>query len=233
MKNFENMLATTNSCAQETLATAMVEWWMANDYADAIQQITAAPGSDLADIKNSVVSGISVLAKALDVEPNELISEEKLMVLVEATPAQIVMALNAIHIQWISDNFTARRWGEKFFKGQLPQYRKTAKIAWSEAVKDLLFIAEYLRKGGNTCSNEEIQGAFEAYAGANSADDDLEAIATKARTFAVDIIEAIKAYRAELDPKKKAEQIAEIDNFLAEHSDGAEIMEIMIAAVIA
>lgn len=231
MMNFENMLKTNNSCAQETLAKAMVEWWMATDHEDAIQQINAAGGADLAGIQNSVISGLSALAEALGVQADELIYEENLAVLERVTPEQIVNALNAIHVQWVRDNFTAKRWGEKFFKGQLSQYRKTAKIAWSEAVKDLLFISEYLKKGGNTYSEEEIKVAFEAYAEANSKDDDLVAIAILAHTFAGDIVDSIKAYRGKLDPKKKAAQVEEIDRFLAEHSDGAEIMSIMIEAV--
>jgi len=228
MNTLINMLATTNSSAQNTLANAMIEWWMASDKDDALKQINANPGSDLAGITNSVVSGLTALAELLGVDSNLLISEENLTVLSVATPEQIVIALDAIHKQWIIDNFTARRWGEKFFNGQLQQYRKTAKIVWSEVVKDLLFIAEYLIKGNNICSNEDIQIAFEAFALANSEDDDLEGIADKARTFAPDIVDAIKAYRAKLDPEKKAKQIAEIDNFLAEHPNGTEIIEIML-----
>lgn len=232
MKTFENMLATANSAAQNTLINAMVEWWMAKDHEDAKEKINAAPGSDLAGITNSVVSGLTALAEQLGIDSNELISEEKLHALEAATPEQIVIALDAIHRQWVSDNFTARRWAEKFFKGQLPQYRKTAKLAWDEVVKDLLFIADYLIKGGNfICSNEEIQSAFVVYAEENSDDSDLTFIEKQARTFAPEIIEWIVAFRDKLDPEKKASQIEEINKFLDEHTDGAEIMEIMIKSV--
>lgn len=231
MKNFNEMLATANSAAQNTLINAMLEWWMANDREDALKQINAAPGSDLAGIENSVLAGLTALAEQLGIDSNELISEAKLDALAAATPAQIMIALDAIHRQWISDNFTARRWAEKYFKGQLPQYRKTAKLAWSEVVKDLLFIAEYLNDGGNICSKEEIQSAFVVYAAENADDSDMTFVEKQARTFAPEITEWIVAFRDKLDPVKKAEQIAEINKFLDEHTDGAEIMEIMIAAV--
>lgn len=233
MNKLENMIATENSAAQNTLIDAMIEWWMASDKEDALKQINAAPGSDLAGIENSVVAGLTALAEQLGIDSNDLISEEKLAALAAATPKQIVIALDAIHRQWIRDNFTARRWAEKYFKGQLPQYRKTAKIAWDEVAKDLLFIAEYLKKAGNACSNEAIQSAFAVYAEENSDNGDLPEIAEKARTFAPEIIDWIVAYRGKLDPVKKASHMAEINKFLDEHTDGAEIMEIMIAAAIA
>lgn len=231
MKNFKEMLKTANSAAQNTLANAMIEWWMANDRADAMEKINAAPGSDLAGIENSVLAGLTALAEQLGIDSNDLISEENLDALAAATPEQIVIALDAIHVQWVSDNFTARRWAEKYFKGQLPQYRKTAKLAWAEVVKDLLFIAEYLKNGGNICTEEEIQNAFVTYAAENAEDSDMTFVEKKASTFAAEITEWIVSFRGKLDPEKKASQIAEIDKFLDEHTDGAEIMEIMIAAV--
>lgn len=232
MTTFNAMLATSESAAQKTLVAAMLEWWMASDKEHAIRQIVAAPGEDLAGIGNSVISGLSALADALGIKAEELLSEQNLIALAVATPDMIVGALDAIHTQWVEDNFSARRWSEKMFKGQLPQYRKTSKISWEEVEKDLIFISEYLKAGGNTVTEDEVKVAFEAYAAANAEDDDLAGIAVKARTFAPDIIAAIEGFRAKLDPVKKAAMIAEIDAFLSQHTDGGEIMEIMIADVL-
>ena len=227
-----NMLATRNSAAQKTLIRAMLEWWMASNQEDAISQIEQNPGQDLAGISNSVLAGLKALAAELWVEAEALLEERNIEVLKYATPAQIVMALHAIHTQWIEDNFSARRWAEKYFKSQLPQYRKTAKLEWQEVAKDLLFISEYLKAGGNTVTEDEVKVAFEAYAAANAEDDDLAGIAVKARTFAPDIIAEIELFRAKLDPVKKAAMVSAIDEFLSQHEDGAEIMEIMIQAVV-
>lgn len=227
-----NMLATRNSAAQKTLIRAMLEWWMASNQEDAISQIEQNPGQDLAGISNSVLAGLKALAAELWVEAEALLEERNIEVLKYATPAQIVMALHAIHTQWVADNFSSRRWGEKYFKGQLPQYRKTAKLEWKEVAKDLLFISEYLKAGGNTCTEEEIQAAFVEYCAANAEDDDMQAIASKARTFAPDIIAEIELFREKLDPVKKAAMVSAIDEFLSQHEDGAEIMEIMIQAVV-
>lgn len=231
---FATMLATNESATFKTLADAMCEWWMASDRADAVRQIVAAPGEDLAGIKNSVVSGLTVLADALGVDVEDLLSEEKIQLLREVTATQVVAALNAIHTTWIEDNFSARRWAEKYFNGQLFQYRKTAKLPWKEVKKDLLFIAEYLTEGGNTGSDEEMQVAFAEFAAANSEDDDMDAIAVRAREFAPAIIEQIQVFRGKQDPTKEKGQamIARIDDFLSQHTDGGEIMEIMIAAVV-
>lgn len=75
MKKFETMLAIDGSAAQETLANAMVVWWMARDKEDALKQIEAAPGEDLAGIKNSVIAGLSSLANSLGVGIEQLIEE--------------------------------------------------------------------------------------------------------------------------------------------------------------
>lgn len=230
MKKFETMLAIDGSAAQETLANAMVVWWMARDKEDALKQIEAAPGEDLAGIKNSVIAGLSSLANSLGVGIEQLIEEQQLNLLEKATPRNIVEALNAIHLQWIEDNFTARRWAEKFFKGQLGQYRKTAKLPWAEVEKDFLFIEVYLRDSFQW-TEKAVQWDFHMYALEHNADDDLETIAEKARTFAPEIIDWIVAYRDKLDPMKKAVQIADINEFLSKHQNGAEIMEIMIKVV--
>ena len=231
MTIFENMLATSGSAAQETLIDALTNWWMAADREDAIRQIEAAPGEDLAGIENSVYAGLSVLAELPGIEMDDLINEKNLSGLADASPIDIVFALDAIHTQWIDDNFSAKRWAEKYFNGQLFQYRKTAKLPWRELLSDLLFIRRYLKRGGNTCSEEEIQEAFELYAQLHDDDDDLEEISEKARIFADEIINWISAYRNKLDSVKKSQQIAEINEFLSKHQDGAEIMEIMIESV--
>lgn len=230
---FEKALATTNSAAQATLIDAMVEWWMATDRQDAIAQITTNPGQDLAGIKNSTVSGLTCLAAALYCNPETLISETDLGVLSMVSPEMIVESLHAIHTKWIEDNFTPRRWAEKYFKGQLPQYRKTAKISWTEVSKDLLFIAEYLQAGNAQVTDNEIQSAFIKFAEYDSSDDDLAGIRRKAMSFAPDIIQWIKKFRDGLDPVKKASMIDTINQFLDDHSDPIEIVEIMIAAVVA
>ena len=226
----ERMLKTTGTAAQETLISAMLEWWMASDRDDALSQIVAAPGKDLAGIKNSVIAGLASLAESLEVKLEDLLSEERLVVLSDAMASDVVKALDAIHLQWIEDNFTARRWAEKFFKGQLGQYRKTAKLPWSEVEKDLLFIKEYLKEY-RSFDDDDLQESFEEYAEVNSSDDDLEAIASKASSFAPEIIDWIVKFRDNLDPVKKAELITEINDFLSKHQDGAEIMKIMIEAV--
>ena len=229
--NLKEMLMTEGSCAQKTLVKAMLEWWMAKDEEDALNQIQAAPGEDLAGITNSVMYGLVKLAVALGVEAEVLVAEENLKILANATPENIVSALDSIHTKWISDNFTARRWAEKYFKGQLGQYRKTSKIAWSEAKKDLLFIDVYLEVGGNTCTIEDVKKAFESYAAVDLEDDDLELIANNARRFATEIIECIKQFREK--SISKPEMVERIDNFLAEHNEPNEIIEIMINAVTA
>jgi len=228
---FNTMLA-KNSATRETLISAMVNWWMASDRDDALTQITAHPGEDLAGIENSVMAGLKTLGFLLDVEVEDLVSEAKLDALKEATAMDIVISLDAIHIQWLDDNFSAKRWAEKYFKGQLFQYRKTSKLPWSTAALDLLFIQKFLSRGGNTHTEDEIKEAFESYARIDSGDEDLEEIALHARTFAPEIISWVIAYRDKLDPKKKAQQIKEVNDFLSKHQDGAEIMEIMIKAVV-
>lgn len=232
MEKFNEKIATKGSCAQETLADAMCNWWMASNRQDAYQQIQAAPGQDLAGIENSVTAGLRSLADSLGVELKELLLEKKLQVLASATPEMIIKALDAIHIQWIADNFSARRWAEKYFKHQLGQYRKTAKLDWPTVMLDLLFIQRYLCTGGNAVAVEELQQAFAVYSAVNSSDEDLSQIAERARTFSGEIVSWIIAYRDKLDPEKKAEQINEINDFLAHQKDGAEIMEIMISAVV-
>ena len=229
MTIFEKMLNTCGSAAQETLIDALINWGMANDRDDAMRQIHEHPGEDLAGITNSVFAGLKALADKLGVDVEDLVSE-KLDVLGLATPMQVIKACNAIHVKWIEDNFTARRWAEKFFKGQLPQYRKTSKLPWREVLSDLFFIRRYLEKGGNWYGEEELKDAFELYEVVESKDDDQADIIVKAMTFAPEIQKWIIAYRDKLDPEKKQSQISEIDEFLAKGYDGSEIMEIMIAA---
>lgn len=230
-KHFEKQLATVGTCAQVTLIDAMCEWWMAADRDDAFNQIKANSGVDLAGISNSVISGLEKAAQLLDIDSFELVSENSLEMLVKLTAEQIVLMLDEIHIQWIEDNFNAKRWAQKYFKGQLFQYRKTSRIPFGELEKDLLFVDRYLSAGYNRVTRREIQQVFQQYATADQGEEDLIAIAEKARTFAPEIIHWIEVYRDSLNPEKKAKEIEVINQFLAVHSDPEEIMEIMISAV--
>lgn len=256
MKKYDRLtkLATPRSAAQNTLIAAMCEWWMATDRDDALRQINAAPGKDLAGITNSVIAGLESLAESINMDSAVLIEELALAVLVEAKPEHVVLALDAIHEQWIRDNFNARRWAEKFFKGQLYQYRKTANLPWSEVKKDLLFISSYLARGG-WCMGESdsvtryanvnaIYDAFERYANANAGDDDLAFIAEKARTFAPEIVGQLYMFRVKTqkaadekvangkDATKELALLARIDSLIVEHDgNGESIMEAMIASV--
>lgn len=230
-KNFETMLETMNSCAQETLIDAMCEQWMASDRADALKQIQANPGIDLAGIEGSVVSGLKKAAGLLKVDADELISEKCLEALANLSAPEIVLVLNAIHVQWIEDNFSAKRWAQKYFKHQLFQYRKTSRISFEEVEKDLLFVQRYLEAGKCSVNKAEIEEAFEVYVDTDKSESDLDVIAKRARTFAPEIIHFIQVYRDSLNPEKKAAEIAEINEFLAAHTNPEEIMEIMISAV--
>jgi len=227
MRTFENVLVNGGSCAQDTLIAAMCEWWMAKDEADAKHQIAQAPGADLAGIKNSVVAGLTKAAEMLDVDPEQLIAEENLAVLKNLTAAEIVEVLDAIHLQWIEDNFTAKRWAEKYFKGQLPQYRKTSRIDWTEVVKDLLFMQKYLIAGGSEVSVEEIEAAFGEYVADDTAEDDIPAIKARAMTLAEEIIPQMEAFKL----KAKPEIAAKVKAFLEEHQNPDEIMRIMVSSI--
>ena len=227
MRTFEIVLVNGGSCAQDTLIAAMCEWWMAEDENDAKRQIAAAPGSDLAGIKNSVVAGLTKAANLLKVDPAQLISEENLAVLKNLTAAEIVEVLDAIHLQWIEDNFTAKRWAEKYFKGQLPQYRKTSRIVWTEVVKDLQFVQKYLIAGGSEVSVEEIEAAFGEYVAADTAEDDIPAIKARAMTLAEEIIPQMEAFKLEAKP----EIAAKVKAFLDKHTDPVEIMNILLSSI--
>lgn len=46
MRNtFRELLKTNGSCAQETLAAAMIEWWMAADKYDAMKKYLTLPAA--------------------------------------------------------------------------------------------------------------------------------------------------------------------------------------------
>ena len=225
---FENKLRTWDSCAQDTLIEAMLKWYLAVDEYDARRQIAAEPGIDLAGIKNSVVAGLTMAANLLNVEPVQLISEEKLGVLKRLTASQIVEVLDAIHLQWIEDNFNAKRWAEKYFNGQLFQYRKTTRIPWAEVEKDLLFVQKYLIAGGTEVSVEEIKAAFDERVAADTAEDDLPVIKARAMTLADEIIPQLKAFQ---QLKAKPEVAPKVAAFLEEHHDPIEIMEIMVSSI--
>lgn len=222
---FEEMLAVENSAAQETLAAAMVEWWMATDQQDALQKIRANSGKDLAGIQSSVLAGLTACAEILDCSLESLVLETDLKLLKKLTAGDVILILDAIHKQWVEDNFNARRWAEKFFKNQLVQYRKTAKLSWDEVRKDYLFIESYLKAAGNIFEEQELYVAFTEYATKNSADDDLETL-EKAREFETEILGEIQKFREKSDGK--VEVVARIDGFLKLTSEPSEIIDKMI-----
>lgn len=226
---FVDALARPGSAAQETLVKAMVEWWMATDRNEALAQINAHPGSDLAGIENSVVSGLTEAANILVCSLEDLISERDLTPLAKLTPFEILSILDSIHTQWIEDNFSARRWAEKYFKGQLFQYRATSNLPWKEVAKDLLFIQEYLTAAGCTVTEEDLKEAFALEVAALKGDQDLHETALRAVALADDIIPAIIAFREK--SAKKPELVAKIDAFLALHPDPVEIMGIMVKSI--
>ena len=218
-----------DSCAQRTLATAMVQWCMAKDYADAYSMINENLGEDLAGIETSIRAGLTCLAEDLNVPADDFISEKDLGPLYNATADQIIRALNCIHLQWISDNFTARRWAEKFFKGQLGQYRKTSKISFDELVKHLLFIQDYLKSGGCNVSIEEIRKAFEEFCFYDPGDEDLIDILCKAWDFRYQITDEIIRFRKK--SYKKPELVSKIDAFLEEYTTPEERVSEMLAVI--
>ncbi len=222
----------TGTAAQRTLINAMCEWWMASNKDDALAQIAAAPGQDLAGITNSVVSGLVALAEALRVPVEVLTTEENLSELRNATAEQIVFALDSIHQQWIEDNFSEKRWAQKYFKGQLGQYRKTSKIGFTEAIKDLLFIAEFLKTGGSPVTVEEVEVAYQQFAKADASDDDLVTVATRAREQLdpEEVLRQMKAFRDSLDPEKKADLISKIDAFIQDTPED-QVIDMLLAAV--
>ena len=227
MRNtFRELLKTNGSCAQETLAAAMIEWWMAADKYDAMKKISNAPGCDLAGIANSVLAGLTQAATLLECDPEQLISESDIAVLQNLTAMQIVEVLNAIHLQWIEDNFTAKRWAEKYFKGQLGQYRKTSRIPFEELVKDLLFVQQYLTAAGCEVSVEEIHAAFDTYVTADTNDDDVFSLVSRAKKLAPEIISQMEA----LIGRAKPEIANQVEDFLAEHNDPEEIMDILVVS---
>jgi len=156
------------------------------------------------------------------VSPRFILTDQK-----NLTAAEIVEVLDAIHLQWIEDNFTAKRWAEKYFKGQLPQYRKTSRIDWTEVVKDLLFMQKYLIAGGSEVSVEEIEAAFGEYVADDTAEDDIPAIKARAMTLAEEIIPQMEAFKL----KAKPEIAAKVKAFLEEHQNPDEIMRIMVSSI--
>lgn len=215
------LLATKDSCAAQTLAKAMVNWWMASTEEEAYKQIEANPGEDLAGISNSVIAGLTSIADQLGIPAEDLIEEKDLSVLGALTAEQVVLALDSIHVQWIDDNLTARRWAEKYFKRQLGQFRKTSKLPFEEVSKDLLFIQQYLNEGGSTLTTQEIEEAFNAYCAADTDDMDLDFIREVAKTFKSEIISEMEAFAK----KAKPEIAEEVRSFLSVHNNPIEIIE--------
>ncbi len=216
----KEQLTKKESCASQTLAKAMVEWWMAKDEEDAYMQILANPGEDLAGISNSVIAGLTCCAEQLGIPAETLIEERDLSPLGTLTADQVVRVLDAIHLQWIADNFTARRWAEKYFKGQLGQYRKTSRLPFTEVVKDLLFIQQYLTAGGSALCVSDIESAFKAYS-CEEGDEDLETIKEIVNSFKSEIIPAMEAF----EKKAKPEMAEKVRRFLDEYTEPEAIIK--------
>jgi len=227
---FKKTLETNGSVAQATLLSVLCEGGY--DAREAEVLVMSNPGEDLAGIKDYVVAGLSSLAESIGIKPEDFINESRLKYLSTVLPDEIVRAIDAIHRQWVEDNFTPKCFAENFFNKQLFKYRNTENISWEEAEKHLVYIFPYIIIGGGFCG-EEVEIAFQKYSKNNSSDEDLEAIEAKVRSFENDIVDAINAYRVKLDPIKESDKIAEIQKFLKEHSDAKEIIDIMIAAITA
>lgn len=134
-KNFIEMISRNGSAARETEVSAMINWYMASSRDDAIAQIEAHPGKDLADIAGSVLHGIPF---------QEALEETDFTKVKEASATEIIAWLDNIHTAWAFENIRPDRLAQKLCKEQLFQYLATANIPWNEVVKDYLFVAQYV-----------------------------------------------------------------------------------------
>lgn len=220
-KNFIEMISRNGSVAQETEVSAMINWYMASSRDEAIAQIKAHPGEDLADIAGSVLHGISF---------QEALEETNFIKVKEASATEIIGWLDNIHTAWVFENISPKRLVQKLCKEQLFQYLSTANIPWNEVVKDYLFVAQYVAKSGNPVTEKELEATFDTWKVENREKPEFDAtVDSMFRECAPQIVSAIEAYRDTLDSKKAADKVAEINSYLERHNfDGNSIVEEMI-----
>lgn len=220
-KNFIEMISRNGSAARETEVSAMINWYMASSRDDAIAQIEAHPGKDLADIAGSVLHGIPF---------QEALEETDFTKVKEASATEIIGWLDNIHTAWAFENIRPDRLAQKLCKEQLFQYLATANIPWNEVVKDYLFVAQYVAKSGNPVTEKELEAAFDTWKVENREKPEFDAtVDSMFRACAPQIVSAIEAYRDTLDSKKAADKVAEINSYLERHNfDGNSIVEEMI-----
>lgn len=220
-KNFIVMINKNGSVAQETAISAMINWYMASSPEDAIAQIEAHPGEDLAGISGSVLHGIPF---------QEALEETDFTQVKKASANEIIGWLNNIHTAWAFENISPKRLAQKLCKEQLFQYLSTANIPWNEVVKDYLFVARYVAKSGNPVTIKELEAAFDAWKVENREKPEFDAtVDSMFRACAPQIVSAIEAYRDTLDKKKAADKVAAINSYLERHNfNGNSIIEEMI-----
>lgn len=220
-KNFIEMINKNGSVAQETAISAMINWYMASSPEDAIAQIEAHPGEDLAGISGSVLHGIPF---------QEALEETDFTQVKKASAAEIIGWLNNIHTAWAFENISPKRLAQKLCKEQLFQYLSTANIPWNEVVKDYLFVARYVAKSGNPVTIKELEAAFDAWKVENREKPEFDAtVDSMFRACAPQIVSEIEAYRDTLDKKKAADKVAAINSYLERHNfNGNSIIEEMI-----
>lgn len=220
-KNFIEMISRNGSAARETEVSAMINWYMASSRDDAIAQIEAHPGKDLAGIAGSVLHGIPF---------QEALEETDFTKVKEASATEIIAWLDNIHTAWAFENIRPDRLAQKLCKEQLFQYLATANIPWNEVVKDYLFVAQYVAKSGNPVTEKEMEAAFDTWKVENREKPEFDAtVDSMFLACAPQIVSAIEAYRDTLNPKKAADKVAEINSYLERHNfDGNSIVEEMI-----
>lgn len=220
-KNFIEMIGKNGSAARETEVSAMINWYMASSRDDAIAQIKAHPGEDLAGIAGSVLHGIPF---------QEALEETDFTKVKEASATEIIAWLDNIHTAWAFENIRPDRLAQKLCKEQLFQYLATANIPWNEVVKDYLFVAQYVAKSGNPVTEKELEATFDTWKVENREKPEFDAtVDSMFRACAPQIVSAIEAYRDTLDSKKAADKVAEINSYLERHNfDGNSIVEEMI-----
>lgn len=220
-KNFIEMINKNGSVAQKTAISAMINWYMASSPEDAIAQIEAHPGEDLAGISGSVLHGIPF---------QEALEETDFTKVKEASATEIIGWLDNIHTAWTFENIRPNRLAQKLCKEQLFQYLATANIPWNEVVKDYLFVAQYVAKSGNPVTIKELEAAFDAWKVENREKPEFDAtVDSMFRACAPQIVSAIEAYRDTLDKKEAADKVAAINSYLERHNfNGNSIIEEMI-----
>ena len=220
-QNFIKKIGKNGSAARETAISAMINWYMASSPEDAIAQIEAHPGEDLAGIAGSVLHGIPF---------QEALEETDFTKVKEASATEIIGWLDNIHTAWVFENTSPKRLAQKLCKEQLFQYLSTANIPWNEVVKDYLFVAQYVAKSGNPVTVKELEAAFDAWKVENREKPEFDAtVDFMFRACGPQIVSAIAAYRDTLDQKKAADKVAEINSYLERHNfDGNSIVEEMI-----